>query len=264
MRKFIVGSALAVSIAALFASSALAVPSTFATRAYSTIGVMQASLPAPAGASATYYFTYRLYQGRSYHAYAFMTGRTDSQEGVCTVGWLDSTGTAVAGSAIYGDEEPRDFGADGDGFVAATTGEYTTIVTVTGAPAQAAYCDLVVTETTLFAPWFYRDAGQGYDGFVEIKNTSSFSAAGGAQPVSVTAFAANGTATGSTTVSVPNNGTALVTVSTLGATSGGFGSVKIAYPGKPGSIIANLTTLSGSTGLSFDAPFTQRVQTPRY
>ncbi len=112
----------------------------------------------------------------------------------------------------------------------------------------------IIQETTLFSPWFFREAANGYDGFVEIRNNDRFAADG----VVVTAFNSNGVAAGSTTLAIPGNGTALVQVSALGAATG-FGSVRIATPQRPGTIVANLTTLSGVTGLSFDAPFSRRM-----
>jgi len=142
---------------------------------------------------------------------------------------------------------------DGDGFVATATQAHTVRIAQNGVPTSYS-CATIIQETTLFSPWFFRDPANGYDGFVEIRNNHSATVTG----IVVTAFNSNGSAAGSTTLAIPGNGTALVQVSGLSAATG-FGSVRIASPQRPGTIIANLTTLSGVTGLSFDASFTRRA-----
>jgi len=152
-----------------------------------------------------------------------------------------------------GDEDTEDLDGDGDGFVATATQPHSTLIShLFGAAGFT--CATIIQETTLFSPWFFREPANGYDGFIEIRNNNAATVNG----VVVTAFNSNGVAAGSTTISIPGNGTALVQVSALGAATG-FGSVRIATPQRPGTIVANITTLSGVTGLSFDAPFTRRV-----
>jgi hypothetical protein len=112
---------------------------------------------------------------------------------------------------------------------------------------------VVVIETTLFSPWYFVSNASGYDAFVEIRNNSAQTASG----VVVTAYRSDGGPAGSTTITVPANGTALVPVSVLSAD--GFGSVQIAHRGTPEGLAANMTTLSPLTGLSFDSPFTPRM-----
>jgi hypothetical protein len=173
--------------------------------------------------------------------------------------WLDAAGATVPGAGVDGDDERADPIADGDGFIAPVNGEFTVDATSYGAPSQAATCTLVVAETTLFSPWFIRDPAQGYDGFVEVKNTTRTAVA-----ATITAYAANATVINATTQTVPAKGATLSTVSSLGATSSAFVSVQAAHVGKPGAIIANVTTPSGATGFSLDAPFASRPQTPRH
>jgi len=224
---------------------------TFATRANSAVGSQSAAV-----SGGTRYFSYQFTSGRSYHAYGYIGYGPDSQGGSCSVTILDSTGAAVANNG--GDEEPLDPGADGDGFVVPTApaGFFEYNVQLTAGTATT--CFLRVVETTLFSPWFFRDAPNGYDGFAEVHNNSRNTIS-----ATVTAFAPNGTIIGASTQSIPGNGTIFVTASSLGAANT-FGSMTITTPAKPGSISANMTTISSTTGLSFDSPFTPRELVPRY
>lgn len=115
---------------------------------------------------------------------------------------------------------------------------------------------VVVFETTLFAPWYFVNTTSGYEAFIEIKNNMSF-----AISVTVSVFTASGAAAGSgtTTISIPANGnTALPVGATFGITSGS-GGIQVASNAAPGGVTANVTTLSGATGLSFDSPATPRM-----
>lgn len=232
---------------------------TFATRAYSALGSGNLSVSGPANSSASRYWTYNLTAGRSYIAFGYLFWGPDARGGNCDVSWLDNTGTPLG--APGGDQEPNDFGSDGDSLVVpnspAGSFEYTVQLFAAGSVAQSATCVLRVVETTLFSPWFFRDAGAGYDGFAEIKNTTT-----SAVTVIVNAYRPNGTISGSSSVAIPPNGVTLVTASSLGAAASGFGSMSIAHTGKIGAITANMTSLSATTGLSFDAPFTTRQLIP--
>jgi hypothetical protein len=46
----------------------------------------------------------------------------------------------------------------------------------------------------------------------------------------------------------------------LGVADDSYGSVQIAHAAMPGAVVANTTTLSAITGLSFDAPFSSRSE----
>lgn len=191
--------------------------------------------------------------GASYHVNSAPVGANDGATEVCGIAvFADSACTTFIGFSS-GDEDTKDLGGDGSSFVAAASQAHTVRIQHSG-QVNAFSCATIIQETTLFSPWFFREVANGYDGFVEIRNSDTFTANG----IVVTAFNSSGTATGSTTISIPGNGTALVRVSDLGAPATGFGSVRIATPQKPGTIVANITTLSGLTGLSFDAPFSRR------
>jgi len=96
-------------------------------------------------------------------------------------------------------------------------------------------------------------AQNGYDAFVEIRNRST-----GSVSATVRAYNAAGVIAGSSAVAIPANGNIAVSVASLGVANAS-GSLTITHNGMPGSIVANATTLSGTTGLSFDAPFTARL-----
>ncbi|MBA3504740.1 MAG: hypothetical protein H0T80_03030 [Betaproteobacteria bacterium] len=205
------------------------------------------------GNNTTRYYRFLAASGASYHVHSSPVGTNDGAPEFCAVdNWVDATCTTSAG-ALYGDEDTNDEGSDGDGFVATSSGVHTTAV-FNSPEINAFNCETIIQETTLFSPWFFREVANGYDGFVEIRNNHSGTVGG----IVVTAFNSSGAATGSTEIAIPGNGTALVRVSDLGAPATGFGSVRIATPQKPGTIVANITTLSGLTGLSFDAPFSRR------
>jgi hypothetical protein len=115
---------------------------------------------------------------------------------------------------------------------------------------------IVIFETTLFAPWYFINTTSGYEAFVEIKNNTPITIS-----VTVSVFTASGAAagTGTTTVSIPGNGnTALPVGTTFGITSGS-GGLQVASTAAPGGVTANVTTLSGTTGLSFDSPAAPRM-----
>jgi len=191
--------------------------------------------------------------GLSYHVSTAPVGANDGVVELCDVA-VYADNTCATEIATAGDEDTNDLGGDGDGFVA-TASQAHSVGIFHSVEATAFACAAIIQETTLFSPWFFREAANGYDGFVEIRNNDTVAING----VVVTAFTSSGAAAGSTTIAIPGNGTALVQVSALGVPATGFGSVRIATPQKPGTIVANITTLSGVTGLSFDAPFSRRV-----
>jgi len=108
-------------------------------------------------------------------------------------------------------------------------------------------------ETTLFCPWFFI-AGD-YNAFSLIRNTSSTPLNG----VVVTWNGLNGAQAGQTTVSIPADGTIILNARDfVNPATFSNGSVSIAHTGSLQQLIGSTTTLSGTTGLGFDAEFTQR------
>jgi len=109
-------------------------------------------------------------------------------------------------------------------------------------------------ETTLFCPWFFI-AGD-YNSFTLIRNTTSTVAQG----VVVNWRDTLGGIVGTTTVNINPNGTLILNARDfVNSATTSNGSVEIAHRGALDSLKGSTTTISGSTGLSFDALFERRT-----
>jgi hypothetical protein len=200
-------------------------------------------------ASSQYYLRYRLTENRSYYAACWGPFQTDTGQ-KCTTDWRNAADASVSDGD---NREPfiSDNG-DGDTIRPTTAGFY--YVRVANSDAVAGQTiHIMVIESTLFSPWYYVVASLGYDGYVEIRNNT-----GQATTVTLRGYSNTGAIAGSSTFTVAGNGTTLVAMSTI-VPDGSAGSASLTYQGQPGSFSANITTLSGATGLSFDAPFTLRM-----
>lgn len=115
--------------------------------------------------------------------------------------------------------------------------------------------NVAVRETTLFSPWTSRAAG--FEGFVEMHNNTN-------APLSVTlrGYDSTGTLQGAgLTIALPANATDFRTANQIGVPSNVFAGIVLTHNGVHGAVSANITTLNGANGLSFDSPFTARNQT---
>ncbi len=120
-------------------------------------------------------------------------------------------------------------------------------------PATAQYLTLHFVETTLFCPWFFI-AGD-YNAFSLIRNASLSTLSG----VVVTWRGINGAVAGTTTVSVPPNGAIVLNARDfVDPAIFSNGTIEIAHAGSPGQLSGSTTTLSGTTGIGFDADFKAR------
>jgi uncharacterized membrane protein len=112
-----------------------------------------------------------------------------------------------------------------------------------------------ISETSLYSPWWYVNAGAGYNAFIEIANTI-------ASPVDAVVTLRNpaGTTLGTRSLSIAGYGNALLSAAADFGTviPAGTGSTQISHNGPPGAITANATTLSVNQAISFDSPFTVR------
>jgi hypothetical protein len=117
-------------------------------------------------------------------------------------------------------------------------------------PPGTRYFQLRFVETTLWCPWFFIDGD--YNAFTLIRNATNT-----AVSITVTWRNAAGTAVGTYSGSIPADGNLSLSARTYvtGATTG---SIEIAHNGSPDAIQASTTTLSGTTGVGFDAQFGQR------
>lgn len=107
-------------------------------------------------------------------------------------------------------------------------------------------------ETTLVAPFFQVATAAGYDSAPQIVNSDNQS-----HDVTVTHFSATGAVICENTFVVPANNLRTYAVSGPPpgcSTASAFGWIRVAHDGPPGGIVLNVTTFSGTSGLSFDAP----------
>ena len=204
------------------------------------------------GGSDVAYYRFSLQANRSYAAILWFVGLDGSGLNVNTVSWRDGSDVSVG---IGGDLEPFDltnFIGDIAIYLPSTAGTF--YVRIDNPNAAAVTANLMVIETTLFSPWFFVSTGGGYEAFVEIRNNTSENIS-----FAVRAYSAAGAILGaSAAVLAPNGNTAVRVGGDLGVMNTG-GSVTIVHSGPPGALVANITTLSATTGLSFDAPFAPRM-----
>jgi hypothetical protein len=239
----VAAGALALSLSALPARAAND------TRATALFGVLGGEKQQTLGAAVNGFFAYSLVSGRSYVAFCWQPGVEAG--GSCSVEIQDNTG-AVVSTAANGEPNTMAGGHTGDADALIPSASGTFYVRVTNNLGGATDTRMIMVETTLFSPWYFVSATNGYNGFIEIRNNTSSSIT----PV-VTVYRDNGTVAGTNSPVIAANGTALVQANALNPD--GFGSVQIAYRGMPGAIAGNITTLSATTGLSFDSPFSPRM-----
>jgi hypothetical protein len=109
----------------------------------------------------------------------------------------------------------------------------------------------MVRETTLFSPW--TSLAAGFEGFIEMHNNTN-------APLNVTlrAYDSAGALQGGLGFVLPANATLFRTASEVGVSTGVFAGMVLTHDGTFGAISANITTLNGANGLSFDSLFTPR------
>ena len=110
---------------------------------------------------------------------------------------------------------------------------------------------LVISDTTLFAPWFF--SGSGFEAFVLIKNTT-----GSATNVRVAFYNTAGGVIGTSSGVAPANGSLNMQVSTIFGAGLLTGGVSIAHDSAPGGVVASVTSLNFGTGVSFDVTASPR------
>ena len=108
-------------------------------------------------------------------------------------------------------------------------------------------------ETTLFSPWWF--VGGTNNAFAEVRNNMNSSTT-----AFITFYSSTGAVCGTTSAVIPGNGNTAVNIGAVGTCLGAIsGSAQIAFAGTPGGLVANITTIDGVVGTSFDAPFTPRM-----
>jgi len=236
-------------------SVAQAANTTCANADYIFLGERAAYTIGPVG---SLYFKTRVTAGRSYTVLAWGP-TTDNGEGGVNLSvelWSDNTCTTNVAGLDPTDYEPYVFNVDGhnsDQDSVVPTADGTLYVQVANGLGSSYTTHVLVIETTLFSPWWF--VGGTNQAYIEMRNNMS-----AATVAHVTAYRANGTVCGTTDVTVAANGNAAVEVATLGSCAGAVsGSAQIAFPGTPGGMVANITTLNVAAGTSFDSPFAPRM-----
>ena len=155
----------------------------------------------------------------------------------------------VAGTSIDTDPDTNWPSADGDAvsFIPTASGNWR--LQVNNQAATGATIHLLLVETTLGSPWWF--VGGNNNAFVEIRNNST-----AARSMTLRAFTGPGVECGTTTVVVPANGNTAINIKDYAACAAAIsGSARLTFIGAPGGFVANITTLDGVAGTSFDAPF---------
>lgn len=198
------------------------------------------------------YWGYTLVPDRSYAGFCWLSGIENASlaSGWCHVTLRDLSDNQLATESQSAEPNPRSGASITYQSTSSPTAVFARIQNVVGSPQQI---NFVLFDTTLASPWYFVTPGV-YDSYVEVRNQSTVSTS-----VTLRAYTPTGTVAGTSTVSVPGNGSTLITLSSLGISSGS-GSATLTHTGMPGTIVANTTTLSATTGLSFDAPFVPRMQ----
>ena len=204
------------------------------------------------------YYKVKVQAGRSYSVYSW-ADLQDSGEGGASIDHIlysNSTCTTSATTQDTTANEPiavvSGMSGDNDTIIPTFTG--TMYIRVDNNTAASTYTILTaIQETTIFSSWWF--VGGDYNAFAELKNASAESLG-----YTLTAYGANGTSCGTSSGTLSGNGSVAINVKSLGTcASVGSGNAQVAFQGPPGAVIGNITTLSGTTGLSFDAPFTPRM-----
>jgi hypothetical protein len=201
------------------------------------------------------WFRYRVRAGRSY-CVEVDNGAADTsiRDPFLAVYHADASTFIGQNDDIDGDEPGGHF-LSRVCYIATATEDNLALVSATAANIAGGF-RLRVVDTTLFCPWFF--SGSGFEAFVLIKNTTSTPHTARVTLSSPSGVAVSSPATGS----VPGNGSYNLQVSAPPPTGFGLasanGGVFIAHDGPPGSLIANVTSLSFSSGVSFDTPAAPR------
>ena len=203
----------------------------------------------------------RLFANRSYQISAWPV---DHEQGVDAAVlsvdvFSDDAGTVPAAGVSGGSgalEGTANQGGDGKPFTAiiqpTVTGVYKIRAQRLSGGGTSHTVNLMIRETTLFSPWTSRAAG--FEGFIEMHNNTN-------APVSVTlrAFDAAGVLQGAgQTLTLQPNATEFRTATQVGVPVNIFAGIVLTHDGAVGAVSANITTLNGANGLSFDSPFGSR------
>ncbi len=201
------------------------------------------------------WFKYRAVSGRSYCAEvgsgADTSGAANAHDSEPHIEIYAADGTTrIAGTNGTFDEPYSHYGARAC-FVASATGPV--FVWVGDNSSGANTYRMRVVETTLWASWFF--IGGDYNSFVLLRNTTSSAGA-----YTITWRNPAGTIIGTTSGTVAGNAAVGINARTfINNPAVNFnGTVEIAHWGSPQALVGQVTSLSASTGLGYDATLFQR------
>ena len=137
-------------------------------------------------------------------------------------------------------------------FQPTATGVYKVRILRSNGGSMAHSINVAVRETSLFSPWTSRAAG--FEGFIEMHNNTN-----AAINVTLRAYDSAGALQGAgLTITLAPNATDFRTATQVGVPVNVFAGIVLTHNGGFGAVAANITTLNGANGLSFDSPFTPR------
>jgi hypothetical protein len=203
------------------------------------------------------FFKARVMTGRSYAVFGWAPFQ-DAGEGGAALDvalFSNNTCTTSASGSNSLDYEPfvfvDDHSGDHDSIISAADG--TLYIRVSNGVAFAYTIDVMVVETTLFSPWWF--TGGTNQAYVEVRNNMNASLT-----AVLTVTRSNGTVCGTSNVALAANGNAAVEINSVGTCAAALsGAAQISFPGTPGGLAANITTINVPNGTSFDSPFTPRM-----
>jgi len=203
------------------------------------------------------YYKFGVVPGRSYCAETAMAdfGNDDTDTGL----GLYSSAQFLIGFSDDAGTEPSDVGEGGAGFEhgasricwIANVGETKGYLRLFDY-ASAVDRRVRITDTSLWAPWFF--SGSGFEAFILIKNTTNQS-----RTAVVTLYSTAGIPLGSASATIPANGSLNYQVSAAPfALASATGTVQISHTAAPGGLVASVTSLSFASGVSFDVAASPR------
>jgi hypothetical protein len=215
------------------------------------------TIGAGGGATPSLYFKARLTAGRSYALMAWAPFQDAGEGGAfLAVDTFSDSACTTAAATVNGtdfepDLTPTAHTGDADSIIPTVTGTY--YIQVTNGVASAYTANFLAIETTLFSPWWF--TGGTNQAYVEMRNNTSQTATG-----TLTFYSSTGVVCGTSAFTLSANGNSAVQINTVGTCASTVsGSAQLSFNGKPGGMVANITTLDVPNGTSFDAPFSPRM-----
>lgn len=246
------------ALVALLPASARAQNTSFGTAVHLLVGQAPVRVTLTSGATATRYYDAQVVANRSYCAEA-TASETEANPADPTLTLYHADQSTVFGTDSGATTEPKAGINARVCFVSSATETMYIQLTPASATFENREYTLRFVETTLWTNWFF--TGGDYSSFTLLRNTTNL-----AVVANLRWKAASGADVGTPvlSLSIPANGVVIYDARSImscpapAACAASSGSVEVAHSGSPEAIVGSQTTLSGSTGLSFDTLFFQR------